>query len=64
MNICEILIIFQDHIPYKILYDCEKYIGGVALGLKNYFKSRIGRILHTNFPKPIKGEVKILRKYL
>ena len=45
-------------------YDCEKYIGGVALGLKNYFKSRIGRILHTNFPKPIKGEVKILRKYL
>ena len=40
--------------PYKILYDCEKYIGGVALGLKNYFKSSIGRILHTNFPKPIK----------
>lgn len=32
-------------------------MGGVVLELKKYFKSRIGNLLHTKFPKLMRGGI-------
>lgn len=54
-KLCYVLENLKNELFYIVLcMILKKYIGGVVPGIKKDLKSRTGRLLLANFPKPMK----------